>query len=29
MKKVGLCRKDALCISKWSVGVDQIAAGLR
>ena len=27
--KVGLRRKDALCRSKWSVGVNQIAAGLR
>ena len=27
--KVGLRREDALCRSKWSVGVDQIAAGLR
>ena len=27
--KVGLRREDALCQSKWSVGVDQIAAGLR
>ena len=27
--KVGLRRKDALCRSKWSVGVNQIAAGLK
>ena len=27
--KVGLRREDALCWSKWSVGVNQIAAGLR
>ena len=27
--KVGLRREDALCRSKWSVGVNQIAAGLR
>ena len=27
--KIGLGRKDALCRSKWSVGVNQIAAGLR
>ena len=27
--KVGLRRKDALCRSKWSVGVNQIATGLR
>ena len=27
--KVGLRRKSALCRSKWSVGVNQIAAGLR
>ena len=27
--KVGLIREDALCRSKWSVGVIQIAAGLR
>ena len=27
--KVGLRREDALCQSKWSVGVNQIAAGLR
>ena len=26
--KIGLRRKDALCLSKWSVGVNQIAAGL-
>ena len=26
---VGLRRKDALCRSMWSVGVNQIAAGLR
>ena len=26
--KVGLRREDALCRSKWSVGVNQIAAGL-
>ena len=25
----GLRREDALCRSRWSVGVDQIAAGLR
>ena len=27
--KVGLRRKDALCRSKWCVGVNKIAAGLR
>ena len=27
--KVGLRRKDTLCRSKWSVGVNKIAAGLR
>ena len=27
--KVGLRRKDALCHSKWSVGVNKIAAALR
>ena len=27
--KVGLRREDALCRSKWSVVVNQIAAGLR
>ena len=27
--KVGLRREDGLCRSKWSVGVNQIAAGLR
>ena len=27
--KVGLRRKDALCRSKWSVGVNKIVAGLR
>ena len=27
--KVGMRMKDALCRSKWSVGVNQIAAGLR
>ena len=27
--KIGLRREDALCQSKWSVGVNQIAAGLR
>ena len=27
--KVGLRREDSLCRSKWSVGVDEIAAGLR
>ena len=27
--KVGLRRKDALCRSKWSVGVKEIATGLR
>ena len=26
---VGLRRGDALCRSKWSIGVNQIAAGLR
>ena len=27
--KVDLRRKDALCRSKWSVGVNKIATGLR
>ena len=27
--EIGLRREDALCQSKWSVGVNQIAAGLR
>ena len=27
--RVGLRRKNALCRSKWSVGIDKIAAGLR
>ena len=27
--KIGLRKKKALCRSKWSVGVNQIAAGLR
>ena len=27
--KVGLRSEDALCRSKWSVGINQIAAGLR
>ena len=27
--KIGLRRKDALCRSIWSVGINQIAAGLR
>ena len=27
--KIGLRREDALCRSKWSVGINQIAAGLR
>ena len=27
--KVGLRRKDALCCSKWSVGIKMIAAGVR
>ena len=27
--KVGLRMKDALCRSKWIVGVNKIAAGLR
>ena len=27
--KVGLRREDALCLSKWSVGINQIAAELR
>ena len=27
--KVGLRREDALCQSKWGVGVDQIAAWMR
>ena len=26
---VGLRKEDALCRSKWSVGVNQIAAGLK
>ena len=26
---VGLRREDALCQSKWSVGINQITAGLR
>ena len=26
---IGLRREDALCLSKWSVGVNQIAAVLR
>ena len=26
--KIGLIRKDAICRSNWSVGVNQIAAGL-
>ena len=26
--KVGLRREDAICLSKWSVGVSKIAAGL-
>ena len=26
--KIGLRRKDPLCCSKWSVGVNKIAAGL-
>ena len=26
---VGLIREDVLCRSKWSVGVNEIAAGLR
>ena len=26
--KVGLRREDALCRSRWSVGVDKVAAGL-
>ena len=28
-KKKGLRKKDALCRSEWSVGVNKIAAGLR
>ena len=30
-RKIEVClsREDALCRSKWCVGVDQIAAGLR
>ena len=27
--KVGLSRENALCLSKWCVDVNQIAAGLR
>ena len=27
--KFGLRREDALCLSMWSVGIDQIATGLR
>ena len=27
--KVGLRRKDALCCSKWSVGINKVTAGLR
>ena len=27
--KIGLRRQDALCRSKWSVGVNRIDAGLR
>ena len=27
--KVGLRREDALCCSKWTVGVNKFAAGLR
>ena len=27
--KVGLRREDALCCSKWSVGINKIDAGLR
>ena len=27
--KVGLRREDVLCQSKWSVGINQIAVGLR
>ena len=27
--KVGMSREDAFCRSKWSVDVNQIAAGLR
>ena len=27
--KIGLRREDALCQSKWSVGMNQIADGLR
>ena len=27
--KVGLIKEDGLCRSMWSVGVNQIAAGLR
>ena len=27
--KIGLRREDALCQSKWCVGANQIAAGLR
>ena len=27
--KIGLRREDALCQSNWSVGINEIAAGLR
>ena len=27
--KVGLSREDAICRSKWSVGINKIAAGLK
>ena len=27
--KIGLSREDVLCRSRWSVGIIQIAAGLR
>ena len=27
--KIGLRREDALCQSKWCVGINEIAAGLR
>ena len=27
--KIGLRKEDALCPSKWCVGINQIAAGLR
>ena len=27
--KVGLRREDAMCRSKWSAGINQIAGGLR